>query len=155
DTGRRVYLVGAVHVAHAEFFKAMQAVLDSMDLVLWEGVGGKEKPTEEAMARFDVLFKSQMLLKNLLNLDFQLDAMDYKRPFWRNSDMSINELQALLDARGLSIIPNEQLFRAVFGTLFTFVDPEHVPRNEATARGYRALIAPLMADPERMMLQAG
>jgi len=152
---RRVYLVGAVHVAHAGFFQAMQGILDSMDLVLWEGVGGKEQPTEEAMARFDVLFKSQMLLKNLLNLDFQLAEMDYKRPFWRNSDMSINDLQAMLTKRGLSIMPNEQLFRTVFGALFTFVDPEKVPRNEATGRGYRALIAPLMADPEGMLQRAG
>ena len=154
-SGRRVYLVGAVHVAHKEFFQQVQSILDSMDLVLWEGVGAREKPSAEAMARFDVLFKAQVLLKNILNLDFQLDEMDYRRPFWRNSDLSINDLQAALDSRGLSIMPNEELFRAVFGTLFKVIDPGAIPRHETLGRGYRALIAPLMADPEKMMLQAG
>src|SRR5205814_2245705 len=84
-----------------------------------------------------------------------LKEIDYKRAFWRNSDMSINELQAALDERHLSIMPNEELFRSVFGALFKFVDPNSVPRNETLARGYRAAIAPLMADPEKMMLQAG
>jgi hypothetical protein len=153
--GRRVYLVGAVHVAHADTFAAQQALLDSMDLVLWEGVGGKDKPSAEAMERFDVLFKTQVLLKNILNLDFQLDSIDYHRAFWRNSDVSINELQSELDRRGLSIIPNEALFRAVFGALFKIVDPAKVPRNEESGRSYRGLIAPLMADPDRVFRQAG
>ncbi len=153
--GRRVYLVGAVHIAHADTFAAQQSVLDAMDLVLWEGVGAKEKPSVEALERFDVLFKAQVLLKNILNLDFQLEQVDYDRAFWRNSDMGVNQLQAELDARGLSIIPNEELFRALFGTLFRFIDPARVPRHEALGRQYRGLVAPFMSDPERLFKQAG
>lgn len=155
EDGRRVYLVGAVHVAHPDTFAAQQAVLDSMDLVLWEGVGAKEKPDPAAMERFDVLFKTQVLLKNILNLDFQLDRIDYKRPFWRNSDVGINELQAELDERNLTIIPNEALFRGVFGTLFKVIDPAKIPRSEETGRTYRGMVAPLMADTERLFRQAG
>jgi hypothetical protein len=154
-TGRRVYLVGAVHIAHRECFVALQSVLDAQDVVLWEGVGGKEKPTEEALERFDVLFKTQVLLKNILNLDFQLQEVDYERSFWRNCDMSVNDLQAELDARGLQIMPNEELFRALFGTLFKLVDPHAIPRSEAMGRPYRAMLAPLMSDPDRIFSQAG
>jgi hypothetical protein len=159
--GRRVYLVGAVHVAHADTFERQQDLLDSMDLVLWEGVGAKERPSAEAMERFDVLAKAQILLKNLLNLEFQvrkpgeLTGIDYDRSFWRNSDMSADALQAELDRRGLSIVPNEALFKAVFGALFKVVDPAKVPRNESTGRAYRGLVAPLMADTERIFSQAG
>jgi hypothetical protein len=155
--GRRVYLVGAVHVAHHDTFAAQQAVLDSMDLVLWEGVGAHEKPDEEAMERFDVLFKTQALLKNILDLDFQTDkgSIDYKHAFWRNSDVGINELQAELDKRNLTIVPNEALFRTVFGALFKVIDPTKIPRNEETGRVYRGLVAPLMADTERIFKQAG
>ena len=153
--GRRVYLVGAVHVAHAEAFAAQQSLLDSMDLVLWEGVGGKDKPDPEVMARFDVLFKTQVLLKNILDLEFQLEQIDYVRPFWRNSDMQLAEVQAELDRRGLSILPNEELFQALFGTLFKFVDPARVPRNAALGRTYRGTVAPLMADTERVFQHAG
>ncbi len=154
-TGRRVYLVGAVHIAHADCFDALQSVLDSMDLVLWEGVGSKEAPTEEALERFDVLFKTQVMLKNILNLDFQLQEVDYKRAFWRNCDMSVNELQQELDARQLKIMPNEQMFRAVFGTIFKLVDPNSIPRSELIGRPYRATIAPLMADPDTIFQRAG
>jgi len=153
--GRRIYLVGAVHVAHTDAFAAQQSLLDSMDLVLWEGVGGKDKPDPEVMARFDVLFKTQVLLKNILDLEFQLDEIDYARTFWRNSDMQLAEVQAELDRRGLSILPNEELFQAVFGTLFRFVDPARVPRNAALGRTYRGAVAPLMADTERLFERAG
>jgi len=153
--GLRVYLVGAVHVAHADAFAAQQSLLDSLDLVLWEGVGGTERPDPRAMERFDVLFKTQVLLKNVLNLDFQLEQVDYARPFWRNSDMALDEVQAELERRGLSILPNEELFRALFGTLFRIVDPASMPRSEAVGRPYRGLVAPLMADTERVFEHAG
>jgi hypothetical protein len=154
-SGRRVYLVGAVHVAHIETFAAQQSLLDSMDLVLWEGVGASEKPEPEVLERFDVLFKSQVMLKNVLDLDFQLEQIDYERSFWRNSDMSINEVEAALTERGLPLIPNEEVFRAVFGTLFKLVDPESIPRNPTVGKMYRASIAPLMADIDAVMDQAG
>ena len=153
--GRRVYLVGAVHIAHPETFAEQQSILDSMDLVLWEGVGGHEKPSEEAMERFDVLFKVQTALKNILNLDFQLERIDYHRGFWCNSDMGLNQLQAELDRRNLSIMPNEELVRGLFGTIFKVIDPKKVPRNEQVGRTYRALVAPFMADTEQIFAQAG
>ncbi|MEW6741271.1 MAG: hypothetical protein AB1486_00810 [Planctomycetota bacterium] len=158
ETHRRVYLVGAIHVAHASFYQAVQSILDAMDLVLWEGVGSKEKPSREAAERFDVIFRAQIMLRNILNLDFQLDEVDYKRRFWRNSDMSINELERLLKERNLEIIPNEKLFRLVFGTLFSIVDPESFPRNETIARPYRAMLAPFLANQdafEQIFAQAG
>jgi hypothetical protein len=154
-SGRRVYLVGAVHVAHIETFAAQQSLLDSMDLVLWEGVGASEKPEPEVLERFDVLFKSQVMLKNILDLDFQLDQINYERPFWRNSDMSINEVEAALTERGLSMIPNEEIFRAIFGTIFKLMDPASIPRNAALGKYYRTSIAPLMADMDQLMNQAG
>lgn len=154
-TGRRVYLVGAVHIAHVETFVAQQGVLDAMDIVLWEGVGAEEEPDPKVLERFDVLFKAQMMLQKVLDLDFQLDNINYDRSFWRNSDMSINEIEAALKQRGLSMIPHEELFLAVFGTIFKFVDPRSIPRNPTVGRMYRASIAPLMADIESLMNQAG
>lgn len=152
---RRVYLVGVVHIGHPEYFDELQHLLDAMDLVLWEGVGAGEKPTREAAERFDVLFRTQVLLKNLLNLDFQLEEMDYERPFWRNSDVSINRLQSVLDERGLELLPNEQLMRRVFGAVFDVIDPEKVGRSEALGRSYRAVVAPTMVDPMLQFERAG
>ncbi len=155
DSERRVYLVGAVHIAHAACFAELQSILDATDLVLWEGVGGSEQPSKEALERFDILFRTQILLKNMLNLEFQLEQVDYRRSFWRNSDMTATELQRILDERDLELIPNEKLFKAVFGTLFEFVDPERIGRSERVGRPYRATIAPMMADTEKLFAQAG
>ena len=158
ETERRVYLVGAVHIGEREYFGALQSILDSMDLVLWEGVGGSEKPSAEALERFDVIFKAQVLMKNLLALEFQLDEIDYERSFWRNSDLSLDEVQRLLEEKGLSLLPNEKLLRGLFGTLFAFIDPEDIPRNETLGRTYRAAVAPVMAeleDPSAFFEKAG
>ncbi len=152
---RRVYLVGVVHIGHAEYFEELQHELDAMDLVMWEGVGAKEKPTRETAERFDVLFRVQVLLKNLLNLDFQLEEIDYERPFWRNSDVSINRLQTVLEERDLELIPNEKLMKRVFGALFEVIDPEKVGRSEALGRSYRAVVAPSMVDPTAQFERAG
>lgn len=158
STGRRIYLVGAVHIANEQFFRDLQSILDSMDLVLWEGVGGSEKPSREAVERFDVLFKAQQLLKNLLNLDFQLEKMQYKRGFWKNCDVSANVLQAELKRRNLEIIPNEKIVQGLLGAVFRVIDPAKLPRDENTAREYRALVAPFLAemsDPESMFAKIG
>lgn len=158
ESNRRIYLVGVVHIAHEAYFQELQHLLDSMDLVLWEGVGGGEKPSREAVERFDVLFKAQQLLKNLLNLDFQLEKIDYKRSFWRNCDVSANALQASLKEKNLEIIPNEKIVQSLLGAVFRVIDPAKIPRDEETARQYRALAAPFLAemsDPDSMFSKIG
>ncbi|MFG0243949.1 MAG: hypothetical protein ACF8R9_14265 [Phycisphaerales bacterium JB054] len=45
-----VHLVGAVHIADAPFYTAVQSFLDVHDIVLYEGVGGAREPAADADA---------------------------------------------------------------------------------------------------------
>lgn len=55
----------------------------------------------------------QTKLASALGLEFQLAAIDYSRPNWRNSDLSIDQVQRKLQEAGAS---GEQLFRMLDGS---------------------------------------
>ena len=91
--GPVVWLSGASHVGESNYFAALQRHLDAQALVLFEGVGAKSKkmrfnPDEESSI--------QHTMAASLGLVFQLSAIDYDRPRFRNSDLTIAELQQLL-----------------------------------------------------------
>lgn len=91
--GPVVWLSGASHVGESNYFAALQKHLDAQGTVLFEGVGAKSKkmrfnPEEETSI--------QHTMASSLGLVFQLSAIDYDRPQFRNSDLSIAQLQQLL-----------------------------------------------------------
>ena len=91
--GPVVWLSGASHLGESNYFAALQRHLDTQPLVLFEGVGAKSKkmrfdPEEEVSI--------QHTMATALGLVFQLSAIDYDRPSFRNSDMTIAQLQQLL-----------------------------------------------------------
>lgn len=55
----------------------------------------------------------QSKLAKSMGLVFQLDAMDHNKPNWRNSDLSIDQVQARLDKAGAS---GDVLFKALDGS---------------------------------------
>lgn len=58
----------------------------------------------------------QVQLAQALGLEFQLLAVDYSHPSWRNSDLSIDEVQARLKDSGAS---GEALFKMLDGSSFS------------------------------------
>ncbi len=95
--GPDVWLVGASHIGDSNYFAALQKRLDAQPLVLFEGVGARSKkmrfnPDEESSV--------QHALATSLGLVFQLSAIDYDRPHFQNSDLSIAQLQSLFQSGG-------------------------------------------------------
>jgi hypothetical protein len=91
--GPVIWLSGASHIGESNYFATLQRHLDAQALVLFEGVGAKEKkmrfnPDEEVSI--------QHTMATSLGLVFQLSAIDYDRPNFRNSDLTIAQLQRLL-----------------------------------------------------------
>jgi hypothetical protein len=78
-----LFLVGAVHIGEPAYYERLQDVLDSCDVVLFEGVGGGRgvAPSDDEVASMDALTKLQLTLKDALGLQFQKDGLDYRRPF--------------------------------------------------------------------------
>jgi hypothetical protein len=106
-----VWLTGVSHIGDTNYYVALQKHLDAQTLVLFEGVGAaeaqtssepsgssvaddksKEEPTESPQNRGSL----QSAMAASLGLVFQLEAIDYHRRSFRNSDLSITQLRQLM-----------------------------------------------------------
>jgi hypothetical protein len=87
--GPVIWLVGVAHLGTPEYYGGLQKRLDAQTSVLFEGVGADEL-TKGAKLDTDSGLQSQ--LAKSLGLVFQLDAIDYQRPNFHNSDMTPERL---------------------------------------------------------------
>lgn len=110
--GPAVWLAGASHIGETNYYASLQTHLDTQTLVLYEGVGEHpRKPRHRAginssnapppMARASPDPASggaslQVTMARSLGLVFQLQAIDYERTNFRNSDLTIDQIQALM-----------------------------------------------------------
>jgi len=69
----------------------------------------------------------QTQLADALGLKFQLPAMDYSKPNWRNSDLNIDQVQAKMDERGanadalFSLIDGQSIVSKIAGFMLGFI----------------------------------
>ena len=99
-------LVGVSHLGDTNYYQAVQKRLDTQGLVLFEGVRHPDAQDEdkqpdgaraEGSRKMEVDEDSiQFTLAKSLGLAFQLSAIDYERPNFRNSDMSIDQIARVL-----------------------------------------------------------
>ncbi len=101
--GPTVWLTGVSHIGSSNYFAQIQRHLDAQTLVLFEGVGEHSqdfKNMKSDDAKNDAAPKAvgglQSSLATSLGLLFQLDTIDYERPNFRHSDLSIREIRELL-----------------------------------------------------------
>lgn len=89
----RLWLVGVIHLGETNYYAALQRFLDRQDVVLFEGIGAKD-------GHFDLQtneFSLQDRIAAALGLAFQLKAIDYQRPNFKNSDLDYAALAALFE----------------------------------------------------------
>ncbi len=91
--GAAVWLSGVSHIGESNYYAGLQRHLEAQNLVLFEGVGARDRTL-----RFDPAEQSsiQHTLATSLGLVFQLTAINYDRPHFRNSDLTVPELQRML-----------------------------------------------------------
>jgi hypothetical protein len=90
--GPVVGLVAVTHLGTADYYGELQRFLDAQSLVLFEGVGATNQEFE---LQRDGDFSLQQELAKALALRFQLQAIDYHRQHFRNSDLSLAQLERL------------------------------------------------------------
>lgn len=110
-----IWLVGASHIGDRRYYDAVQRHLDSQTLVLFEGInsgfhprragvaGSKEKAPSIAAPAAPAKGESaqstlQSTLAESLGLVFQLDGIEYERTNFLNSDLSVRQIQDLMNA---------------------------------------------------------
>jgi hypothetical protein len=101
--GPTIWLTGVSHIGSTNYFAKLQQHLNAQTLVLFEGVGEHSqdfKNMKSDEAKNDAAPKPvgglQTSLATSLGLVFQLDTIDYDRPNFRHSDLSIREIRELL-----------------------------------------------------------
>lgn len=93
DDGVQVDLVGAVHVADRAYFDELNRRFTAYDVVLYELVGGPHPGKKELRAgaadeRFAWLERLQETLRRSLELEGQLDCIDYGAANFLHADLS-------------------------------------------------------------------
>jgi hypothetical protein len=98
-----VWLAGVSHVGESNYYARLQKLLDAQELVLFEGVTDRASRAagRRAFERSEEELGSlQTTMAESLGLAFQLDTIDYERPNFRNSDLTIEELSQLIAKEG-------------------------------------------------------
>jgi hypothetical protein len=109
-----VHLIAAVHIADPEYFRGLDESFNHYDALLYEMVKPKEMdaPERGAPAR-GMVGMFQRFLTNTLKLQFQLDAINYKRPNFVHADLDYETFEQLQSERGesmMSLMMNSALY---------------------------------------------
>src|SRR6266404_3674236 len=104
-----IWLTGVSHIGEPKYFAALQHHLDTQTLVLFEGISDSrvihtssnlESDTERnrvgSTGSKEKLSSLQLSMAETLGLAFQLEAIDYNRPNFFNSDLSVQELREII-----------------------------------------------------------
>ena len=105
--GAHVDLIGAVHVATKEYYQELNKRFKSYDAMLYELVAdpSANKPDKRAeRGGFNPLGALQTGMKDVLDLKFQLDEVDYRPANFVHADMSPDDFVDDMSRRGDSMI---------------------------------------------------
>ncbi|HLH54079.1 MAG TPA: hypothetical protein VKY92_10750 [Verrucomicrobiae bacterium] len=101
-----IWLTGVSHIGDTNYYAALQRHLDAQTLVLYEGVSAAEAKEQtdssnsggsgEAPATAETRGSFQSAMAASLGLVFQLEAIQYHRDNFKNSDLSIDQLRTLM-----------------------------------------------------------
>lgn len=105
DDGHRVDLVGAVHIGDVEYFQLLNTVFRAYDSVLYEMVKPKDMPmpSKSESGGGSPVSTMQRAMKDFLELEFQLDGVDYQAKNFVHADLDPQTFFRLMDEKGESI----------------------------------------------------
>lgn len=138
-----VDLVGAVHVGDKAYYQKLNKAFEKYDVVLYELVApkgtriGKNERKNSTFAR---------IVKNVLELDSQVQQIDYTKKNFVHADLSFAEMGKLMEKRG-------QTGLSLFASVFADMMKQQNKRVQAAQNGGKPLpnisLATLLFDPNR------
>jgi hypothetical protein len=136
--GPAIWLVAVMHVGEPDYYRALQSFLDTQTVVLYEGINAQAHPHHVHDASVAAPqapmpaapptgakagYSMQSTLARSLGLVFQLEAIDYDRANFLNSDLSIEQIQRILAGGGPRVAPGQAGgTNASFETLLQIMD---------------------------------
>ncbi|MFV1964570.1 MAG: hypothetical protein ACC628_04050 [Pirellulaceae bacterium] len=132
-----VDLVGAIHVGDKAYYDRLNTLFTEYDAVLYELVAPPEArvPTT-GRQRLNLLTSAQLMMKGLLDLEFQLDCVDYAQKNFVHADLSPAEFRSRMNERGESFV---QMFFRLLSDSMT------VQSKHPFAAGETAFLAALIS----------
>jgi len=105
QTSPTVDLVAAVHVAEPSYYRQLNRAFDDYDAVLYELVAppGTKIPEGGIDPNRHPVSALQNAMKNMLQLEFQLNAVRYNRPNMVHADMSPDQFAKSMSDKGESL----------------------------------------------------
>ncbi len=101
--GLSVDLIGAVHVGEKAYYAKLNKAFEQYDAVLYELVAPKDTRPTAGVRSGSPISAIQVGMKDFLELQFQLDEIDYKKKNFVHADMSPDQFAKSMDDRGESI----------------------------------------------------
>lgn len=122
EAGPAVWLAGVMHVGEPAYYHALQHFLDAQTVVLYEGIDPEARPRQAHEAKAAATndpgraapsagtnggYSLQATLARSLGLVFQLEAVDYERANFLNSDLSVPQIERLMAGAGPPAAPSQ------------------------------------------------
>lgn len=104
DDGRRVDLIGAVHIADADYYELLNRIFQGYDHVLYEMVKPKDMPVVRDREHESAISMFQRSLTALLGVSFQLDVVDYSAENFLHADLDPTTFFRLQDEKGENLL---------------------------------------------------
>ncbi len=99
-----VDLISAIHVGDKAYYAELNDRFENYDALLYELIAPKDTVVDRtAEEREGFVSNAQLILKNILDLTFQLDEIDYNKPNFVHADLSPAELSQSMDDRDESL----------------------------------------------------
>ena len=144
DQGRVVDLIGAVHIADGAFYDELNSLFKTYDALLYEAVAKKDqRPT--GGGGDSPVSKLQRGMKDLLDLEFQLDGIDYMAENFVHADLEPAEFFQLMDEKG------ESLFTLMLQVMLSEMKRGSDNPEEAQAQGMLMVMALFAKDRARAL----
>ena len=100
----QVDLIGAVHVADADYFKKLNQLFVGYDALLYELVAPRDNNVPQNGKSRHPVGQMQQGMKSLLDLSFQLEEINYSAKNFVHADMSPEEFSRVMSERGESFL---------------------------------------------------
>jgi hypothetical protein len=144
----QVDLIGAVHIADVAYYKQLNDRFKQYDVLLYELVAPEGTVVERGRGTSNAhpIGAMQNLFKDVLELDHQLELVDYTKPNFVHADMSPDDFQKAMRDRNDSFL---QMY-------FRLVGQAMAHQSEMTAKGESSdfeLIAALFSDDRARSLK--
>lgn len=100
----RVDLISAIHIGDQPYYANLNERFRTYDALLYELIAPKDSIVErDGSQPRGIISNTQLAMKNMLDLSFQLDEVDYSAVNFVHADLSPEELSQSMDERGESL----------------------------------------------------